>query len=729
MDFKDSVKLLLECLLSNKDCKQLSYEEWALVIVTAIVIIIAVIAFINKMTRALVNSRRQLKLKEDLHPFYSESEIKLSVKNYIITKGQNVAPSRENEPRDTHAFAIRENLIDKFVEDVFHQKEDNRFYIVLADSGMGKTTFIINLYLQYLRKRSFKRKYDIKLFPLGYPSVIEEINKVEQKNNTILFLDALDEDQEAVKDYKSRLVDVIAACKNFRVVVMTCRTQFFPNEQEENIETGIMKFGTEKGYHIFRKIYVSPFDEFDVKKYLDKKYGRFNPWLWKVKSRAKLIIKQSPNLMVRPMLLSYIDDLTKEQIKYRYTYQIYEKLIERWVDREAKRVHHKRYEIYKEDLYLFSQRIALLIYNNRAHNNALSINIDDIKPLAKQFGIRLEEWELTGRSLLNRDALGRYKFAHKSILEYFIAFNIYKSHVKDMDFIGFDMAKFFISELTHHKLIGVTGQYACIKNNYFRKNTNKQFEAIFPLMNINKREKKEKDIDYILLSDKAKAQRNTINIASYFTDILKDYEQSFDNEETPQYKFLSSDLLRDINSTYSLFKSKDIPLNLVISNHADRDTEEMNYNLSSYYSIVGYLNDLPLDLVEHITGLEIYISEETNSNFDFNVLSHLKNLSYLIVSITKHSDINFLNNLTNLKALTIRMKDRIDTLDSLCDLKIEFLHIICYEITIPLLLEIKNISSLKLLILDASLVDIKSLDLLKQEMPDVCVINTNRFNK
>ncbi len=45
----------------------------------------------------------------------------------------------------------------------------------------------------------------------------------------------------------------------------------------------------------------------------------------------------------------------------------------------------------------------------------------EVLPLAEAQHIVLEELELKSHSLLNRDAEGRYKFSHKSILEYFLA--------------------------------------------------------------------------------------------------------------------------------------------------------------------------------------------------------------------------------------------------------------------------------------------------------------------
>jgi hypothetical protein len=46
------------------------------------------------------------------------------------------------------------------------------------------------------------------------------------------------------------------------------------------------------------------------------------------------------------------------------------------------------------------------------------IPYEELVPLAKTWNIPLDDWQLRGRALLNRDADGNYKFAHRSIMEY-----------------------------------------------------------------------------------------------------------------------------------------------------------------------------------------------------------------------------------------------------------------------------------------------------------------------
>jgi hypothetical protein len=255
-------------------------------------------------------------------------------------------------------------------------------------------------------------------------------------------------------------------CRLFREVIITCRTQFFPSESQEPYETGVRKFDTEGGgQHIFRRIYLSPFDDKDIKIYLNKKFGHLNILNHQKKALAQMIVEKSPNLMVRPMLLSYIDDLIlpiddqKTPIKYDYPHEIYEVLIGKWILREARRVPVERQREFIENMYLFSKEIAFKIHKNMKDASGLFIEASDILPLAKSFEINLDELELKGRSLLNRNSEGKFKFAHKSIFEYIIALHAYQNRsvtktpdenlaiISPIDFDDLDQAKRFFADM------------------------------------------------------------------------------------------------------------------------------------------------------------------------------------------------------------------------------------------------------------------------------------------
>lgn len=392
--------------------------------------------------------QQQIRLKRDLHPYFSPTDIRKATQYFVPTSFQSNPPSQHSELIQSSKVTARQRLIPFFLNTAFKQGgNDQRFYIVLAGSGMGKTTFMVNLFMRYLnRQRWTKDSFHIRMMPLGYPDLLDRIQEIPDQENTILLLDGLDEDTQAVKNYKKRLTKILNKVKDFRVVVFTCRTQFFPSAEEEPKETGVVRFGSHQGFQTFAKMYLSPFNEKDIHRYLNKKYD----WMENGKKRkAQKIILQSPNLMVRPMILSYIDDLLEGNNSYDYTSTLYEVLIRKWIEREGARVGESRREKFMEELYRFSREVAINIYQNRKHRNGLFINEKDINALATKHKIHLEEIEMKSRSLLNRNVLGQYKFAHKSILEFFLAMEAvdntdFGTH---FDFDGMDQARVFYDEL------------------------------------------------------------------------------------------------------------------------------------------------------------------------------------------------------------------------------------------------------------------------------------------
>ncbi len=383
---------------------------------------------------------------------FSRSDVEKATQYYIPTKYQNVSPSDDEEPGSKYIASAKNELIPLFLKDAFSiYGNDNKYYLILADAGMGKTTFMINLYLAYLKKRSkfwMSPKLKIKLYSLGDPRTIEKLKDIENKHETILLLDAFDEDSEAIIDFKSRMTTILKEVDNFHDIVITSRTQFFPSEIEEPYSTGYMSFGDANTKRNFQKLYISVFNNRDIKKYLRKRISFFNIKRYK---RALEITRKSPSLVVRPMLLSHIEDLVNSKINYHYTYEIYQVLIEKWFKREASKpgLEHKygkgRYE---ELLKVFSKDLAVDMYLNREKNGGYYATINNNSSQNSELSINdiendiLSDTERRSRSLLNRDAEGKYKFSHKSIMEYFLAKKIIEDEEfsKIFDFKGNDAA-------------------------------------------------------------------------------------------------------------------------------------------------------------------------------------------------------------------------------------------------------------------------------------------------
>ncbi len=429
----------------------------------AAVINSVIIYLLWKAFRYGANQLIDYKTAKDLAPFFEKPAVEKYRKYYIETKGQGESPTREEEPGFGEKFIPKENLIPFFIKKVFDEnKETDKFYMILADSGMGKTTFMINLYMRYHSVFNFRRKYKMKLFPFSDSRILERIKKIpeDEIGDTILLLDAFDEDkalqktkeEEVLTDderFRKRMDEIMEAVEDFREVVITCRSQFFPGHEKDTYELPVRKYNDE-GFHILAKLYISCFDKKDIKKFLGKKYGVLRFWNLKKKRKAGEIVNNSPKLMVRPMLLSYIDLLVDKGKIYRNTFEIYERLIEQWLEREAiKRKYLKERPEFITRLRKYSQLLAKEIYHNRSSNSSLAVCKKDAMKIRSENNINLEDYEVTGQSLLTKDAAGNWKFAHKSIFEFFIANEAIKDKRfrKQVNWRNYDMTRKFVEEV------------------------------------------------------------------------------------------------------------------------------------------------------------------------------------------------------------------------------------------------------------------------------------------
>ena len=402
---------------------------------------------------------------EDIGQFYTQHEIKKALKNFIPSQCQNVAPSLENNPQNQHAFVTRQELIPFFINrDISNSMYRDKYYIILAEAGMGKTTFMLNLYARYSEKLK-GTDYQIKLFPLSFPDAIDKVQQIpaNQRANTILLLDAFDEDHEAIKAHQKRLHSILQQVGDFREVIFTCRTQFFPQDEEDSGEIGVLKFRYQDKVYQFRKIYLSPFSIEDVKAYLKKNYNIFK---LSKRKKAEKIVLHSPNLMVRPMLLRYIDDLIKNRDYYSTTYQIYTELIDRWIDREVRR-RADNPEKYRQDLYTFSREVAIDMYNHRKKRGAMIISDDELKVIAEKNHVDLGTLELKTRALLHMNSLHQCTFAHKSILEYFLVTEAFynPSFAEKLDLSELEQGELLRKEILFEKAKSLFGRYKTYDSN------------------------------------------------------------------------------------------------------------------------------------------------------------------------------------------------------------------------------------------------------------------------
>ncbi len=437
-----------------------------------------VIGAIYPMWQERQNRARLQRMSQ--YSLFDKSTIHSAIRGYVRPKCQNLDPAQEQELR--HALvATREDLFRK-VDYFLDHEHDKRHLFVLAESGIGKTSFSLNYYAHNESRKSFKHK--IFLIPLGHPKADEKINQINNRDDIediVLFLDALDEDIKAINNHGKRIGELALVSQNCKKIIITCRTQFFLKDEEIPLETGIMRFGSrkagDKGTYEFWKIYLSPFDDNDIAMFVKKYYSfwKYGIKTHRLRNQALTIAKRIPMLSVRPMLLAHIPDLVNHHIDLDQgdalsITQLYETMINAWIERETAWDN-------KSELRDFSERIAVEMVIRRSDRGMERIPYDELDMLARIWNIKMQPWKISGRSLLNRDSDGNFKFAHRSIMEYLFVEKYVKGDARCYGIPLTDqMLKFFFTKTGHQpKLKELEG----IITNFFASTSTKTHTEIF----------------------------------------------------------------------------------------------------------------------------------------------------------------------------------------------------------------------------------------------------------
>ena len=332
------------------------------------------------------------------------------VKFYVDPQSQEINPA---DSADEDFNVSRQSTFEKlndFFDSTNLTNPGNNVMFILSDAGMGKTSLLGMLKLMELTF-FWPRKYNCELLKLG-ENTLEEVKTIDEKRKTILLLDALDEDKTALGRVNQRLTEILDVIKSFHKVIITCRTQFFPAlESPGKIEVS--------GYKCYAK-YLSFFDNKKVDEYLSKRFSK-KILLFKRKDKrkintAKKIIEKMGPLRCRPMLLAHIEEFMANEDKLTGgmdEYDVYDTLLDNWLARQEIKSRKPKNELLKA---------CLLLAVEMQKKQVREISRQDLRRLVASFpGIEhVETIDVEGRSLLNKNSDGDFRFSHYSIQEFLV---------------------------------------------------------------------------------------------------------------------------------------------------------------------------------------------------------------------------------------------------------------------------------------------------------------------
>ncbi|MCP4654260.1 MAG: hypothetical protein GY856_02455 [bacterium] len=346
---------------------------------------------------------------------------------YVEPGCQQVNPANLDE--DAPGRAVREPIRDwlnEFLQGEVLRPDGGHTVFVLSDAGMGKSSLLMMLKLTHLAG-FWPQELDFRLMKLG-PETLAAIERISDHGRTVLLLDALDEDPTAWGRIRERLTDLLQATMGFRQVILTSRTQFFPQQGETPIE----RLGKiEVGGFVCHLLYLSPFGDAQVEAYLRKVYPGtwkdfFRKWVTGRENerliRARQVIYPMKSLRMRPMLLARIDDLLDAEVREWREYRVYEDLVDHWLQREEEKLRKQKKELTKEQLWEACRVVAVHLQETRKRELTLA-DLDallETQPAAK----RIQSLDVGGRSLLNRTSEGGFRFCHYSIQEFLVAHHL-----------------------------------------------------------------------------------------------------------------------------------------------------------------------------------------------------------------------------------------------------------------------------------------------------------------
>ena len=335
-------------------------------------------------------------------------------------------------------------LRDFFLKEVFiNATKEDKLYLLLGDTGTGKTAALVHLYADYINSHT-EHDYSIKLLSLKHRNVFDKIDRITYKTNCILLLDAMDENPMAQNpDQRTEFDKMINdICQEFAFVLISCRPQFFSDEASESNQVQASRGDSTTPYTRLR---LSDFDESQVNEFLNHVFP--SPSDNKNRNKAIQIVNNNIFISLRPLVLTYIKDIVESNREIKTTLDFYDTVVYEQIQREIKKTPYNNLEEQTQLWWNLTSKIALFIFENEFDDQYITSdelikicqeqNTIDFESFLSSLGISIshetdneklqiiiDENIFRQRSMLTRTE-NKFHFSHKSFYEYFMAYRFF----------------------------------------------------------------------------------------------------------------------------------------------------------------------------------------------------------------------------------------------------------------------------------------------------------------
>ncbi|KAF9957305.1 hypothetical protein BGZ72_001943 [Mortierella alpina] len=351
---------------------------------------------------------------------------------------------------DTAVFNLKEKVDD------FLKHEQQKVLLLLGESGVGKTTF--NLELEYQLWGEYQRHQGrIPLF-ISLPAVVrpeqdliaKQLRKLQfeepqlrelKKRKFVLICDGYDESQQTHNLYTSNRLNQEGEWQ--AQMVISCRSEYVGVDYKDRFQPGDRNQSSGPGQ--FQEAVVVPFNRVQIGQYI-KSFVDLEKPLWSVENYRSVLdkIPSLRDLVKNPFLLKLSLDVLphlvepgqKDLAAAKVTrVALYDQFIEQWFERGKKRLvgkdmtgqERRAFESLSDEGFAlhgiaFLKRLAADIYDKQGGNPVIEYSRVEVEGSWKdKYFSRDDDIQLLRDACPLTRTGNQYRFVHRSILEYGVA--------------------------------------------------------------------------------------------------------------------------------------------------------------------------------------------------------------------------------------------------------------------------------------------------------------------